>query len=218
MGARHLGAEPQRLDPPAVGAGDEAPVAAEEHVENHADAGDQHEDQHPGQRGRGIALLVDEREHDAHDNRVEENAEEPEVLDRREAHTPSLRFSDLDELDLEREVLPASGWLKSSVTVLLADLDDYRGDALALGTGELDGPTHLGCGRERVERELLQPLVVVLAVGLSGRNRHGDLVAGLQAEDRLVEAGDDLARADVNSSGSRPSLLSNSVPSDRVPR
>jgi hypothetical protein len=78
----HLGAEPQGFDPSAVGSCDEPPVAAEYHVENHADARDEHEDQHPRERGRGVTLLVDEREHDAHDNGVEENAEEPEVLDR----------------------------------------------------------------------------------------------------------------------------------------
>jgi hypothetical protein len=79
---------------------------------------------------------------------------------------------------------------------LVADFDDHSWDALPLGTGELDGPTDLGSGRECVKGELLQALVVMVAVGLSGRNRDGHRIAGLQAEDRPVEAGDDLTGTD----------------------
>ncbi len=60
-----LGAQPERLDAAAVGSGDEAPVSAEEHVGHDSEAREQEQDQHPGERGRRVALLVDEGEHDA---------------------------------------------------------------------------------------------------------------------------------------------------------
>ena len=44
-------------------------------------------------------------------------------------------------------------------------------------------------------RELLQPLLVVLAVGFGGGDRDGDGLVDLEVEYRAVEAGNDLTRA-----------------------
>ena len=71
----------------AVGSADVAPVATEQHVEQHADAGEQHEEQRPRECGGRVALLVDEHEHQTDTDRVERDGEKPVVLYDGEAHT-----------------------------------------------------------------------------------------------------------------------------------
>ncbi len=64
----------------AVRLADVSPVAAEQDVEEDAEAGEQHEEQRPGQRRGRVALLVDEHQHQADADRVERGGEEAVVL------------------------------------------------------------------------------------------------------------------------------------------
>jgi hypothetical protein len=129
------------------------------------------------------------------------------------------RLPDFDQLDVERQRLAGQGVVQVETDRVVAHGGDPRHAALARRHLHLD---LLADRRGRAFRELIggyidHQLGLRLAIGL-GRVE-ADL-AGLalgQPLDRAVEAGDDLAGADLELEGSRPRELSKTSPLSSLP-